>query len=403
MEFFKFNINVKLRLICSFFTRIFNMATFPFMAIYFASHLSVVLAGVILTVTGILRLIFNLYGGRIADTKNNKQVLIIGMLANGLCLLLIGVFMLSHLPIAIYFVMVFFILNSICSVIYGASLEVLIIEVTNQENRKKVYSYNYWLVNLSLACGITIGGYFFKDYSGVLYFTSGCLVILVSLIYWKFMAYEYKPATKKHQNIFKHYHVVLKDIRYMMFVIVGLLLFSFEFNLTNVISVHLVESHFSANVFWSHLDGLKTIATLQLINTVMVVFLSLIISKFTNKFDIKKAMTVGIVIYTFAYATMLITPHFFLLVVLIIAATIGELVFAPLHQVVQVDLMDADNKGVYSAFASLAIECSALVSSLILLISQYVSINMLYIILIVMIGIILVLLRYVFKKSRNVI
>ena len=69
------------------------------------------------------------------------------------------------------------------------------------------------------------------------------------------MVYEYKPAVKKHDNILKHSNVVLKDIRFMMFVLVGMLLFSFEFNLTNVISVHLVKSNFSADVFGSHLDG----------------------------------------------------------------------------------------------------------------------------------------------------
>ncbi|MGV3129064.1 MFS transporter [Staphylococcus simulans] len=400
MEFFSFNINVKLRLICSFITRIFNMATFPFMAIYFSSHLSVGMAGVILTVSGILRIVFNLYGGRIADTKNNKQVLIIGMMANGLWLLLIGVFMLVHYPFAIYFVILFFLLNSISSVIYHPSLEVLIIEVTNQQNRKKIFSYNYWLVNLSLALGVSIGGYFFKAYSGVIYLISGTLVILVTLIYWKYMVYEYKPAVKKHDNILKHSNVVLKDIRFMMFVLVGMLLFSFEFNLTNVISVHLVKSNFSADVFGSHLDGLKTIASLQLINTIMVVVLSLMISKFTDRFDMKKAMLAGIVIYTGAYASMLVAPNFLLLVVLVVTATIGELVFSPNYQVVQVNLMNPDNKGVYSAFGSLAVDCSALVSYLILLMSQYIGINMLYFILIGLIAVILILLSLVFKSSH---
>ncbi len=114
----------------------------------------------------------------------------------------------------------------------------------------------------------------------------------------------------------------------------------------------------------------------------------------------KKAMLAGIVIYTGAYASMLVAPNFLLLVVLVVTATIGELVFSPIYQVVQVNLMNPDNKGVYSAFGSLAVDCSALVSYLILLMSQYIGINMLYFILIGLIAVILILLSLVFKSSH---
>lgn len=124
------------------------------------------------------------------------------------------------------------------------------------------------------------------------------------------------------------------------------------------------------------------------------------ISKFTDRFDMKKAMLAGIVIYTGAYASMLVAPNFLLLVVLVVTATIGELVFSPIYQVVQVNLMNPDNKGVYSAFGSLAVDCSALVSYLILLMSQYIGINMLYFILIGLIAVILILLSLVFKSSH---
>lgn len=39
----------------------------------------------------------------------------------------------------------------------------MIIEATSDNNRRKVFRYNYWLVNLSVALGISIGGIFLKN------------------------------------------------------------------------------------------------------------------------------------------------------------------------------------------------------------------------------------------------
>ncbi|HGH0776343.1 TPA: hypothetical protein ACJHH3_002459, partial [Staphylococcus pseudintermedius] len=73
----------------------------------------------------------------------------------------------------IYLIIFFFLLNSIFSSLYKPSLSAMIIEATSDNNRRKVFRYNYWLVNLSVALGISIGGIFFKEYSNYIYIIAG--------------------------------------------------------------------------------------------------------------------------------------------------------------------------------------------------------------------------------------
>ncbi|HGH0857490.1 TPA: MFS transporter, partial [Staphylococcus pseudintermedius] len=63
MEFFNFNVTIRLRLICGFVTRLFNMAVIPFMAIYFAEKTTPFVSGIVLTFSIILNVASNLFGG----------------------------------------------------------------------------------------------------------------------------------------------------------------------------------------------------------------------------------------------------------------------------------------------------------------------------------------------------
>lgn len=73
MHFSDFNINIKLRLLCGFFTRIFNMAVIPYMAVYFAQYYSPLISGAIVSIAMVLTIVSNLYGGYLADAFDKKK------------------------------------------------------------------------------------------------------------------------------------------------------------------------------------------------------------------------------------------------------------------------------------------------------------------------------------------
>lgn len=383
MEFFSFNINIKLRLICGFITRLFNMSVVPFMAIYFAQITTPFISGIVLTLSIILNIISNLFGGYLADVFNKKNVLVIGILLNSFSLIFIGLSMFSSF---IYLTILFFLLNSICSVIYKASLSAMIIEATSDDNRRKVFGYNYWLVNLSVALGISIGGLFFKEYSNYIYLIAGTATLIVSIIYYKYMKNYEKQTTESNESpsikkIFYNYSYAIKDKSFLFFILAGGIIFSSEWHLTNIISVNLNKNNIINSIGNYSFDAINTIALLQVINTIIILFLSIYISKYMERYKVKYILLIGTSLYSLSYIFMLTTNSIYFMILLIVIASLGELIFAPSYQVAQVDIMDLDKKGSYSALGSLATQSSSLIASLTLMISQYLNIYLIFIIL----------------------
>ncbi|EGQ2927700.1 hypothetical protein EAF23_13225, partial [Staphylococcus pseudintermedius] len=98
----------------------------------------------------------------------------------------------------------------------------------------------------------------------------------------------------------------------------------------------------------------------------------------------KYVLLIGTSFYSFSYLFMLTTNNIYLMILLIIIASLGELVFAPSYQVAQVNIMNLDKKGSYSALGSLATQSSSLIASLTLMISQYLNTYFIFIILLLL-------------------
>lgn len=59
---------------------------------------------------------------------------------------------------------VFMLVNSLGSGLMNPATEAMLIDVSTPENRKVMYSINYWAINLSIAIGAIFGGLLFENY-----------------------------------------------------------------------------------------------------------------------------------------------------------------------------------------------------------------------------------------------
>ncbi|HGH0835972.1 TPA: MFS transporter, partial [Staphylococcus pseudintermedius] len=265
----------------------------------------------------------------------------------------------------------------------------MIIEATSDNNRRKVFRYNYWLVNLSVALGISIGGIFFKEYSNYIYIIAGLSTLIVSIIYYKYMRnYEKEKSSIKEnpsiKKIFYNYSYAIRDKSFLYFILAGGIIFSSEWHLTNIVSVNLSKNNIVNSIGNYSFDAAKTIAFLQVINTFIILLLSIYIGKYMERYKVKYVLLIGTSFYSFSYLFMLTTNNIYLMILLIIIASLGELVFAPSYQVAQVNIMNLDKKGSYSALGSLATQSSSLIASLTLMISQYLNTYFIFIILLLL-------------------
>lgn len=382
MKFKNFSTNIKIRLITSFFTRTISLATTPYFIIYLANHVGKSLTGVILIVSLIGSFISSIIGGYLADLYNRKHVLLWGQALQIISLLGLATTLFIHekviqnifVTIALY---VFFIFQSISSNIYKPAYNALVMDSTNSSNREYVYKFNYWMMNLSMAVGAGIGGFFYKSYLIELTFVAAIIILTISIILQLYLTNHSQVYTAKSNNIFKglsnQYAIALKDTKWVIFVLGSALVFSAEFSLSNYTNVRLSQNFEVVNLYNIRIDGIIGFSILQILNTLLVVFFTFVIQNKIKKFNKLNNLIVGLSLYILGYTAISYSDQLFILLVFMVIASVGELIFSPYWQSEQVALIPVDKRASYSALSALSNTVATSLASLYLILSEYIS------------------------------
>jgi len=120
----------------------------------------------------------------------------------------------------------------------------------------------------------------------------------------------------------------------------------------------------------------------------LVVGFTFLVSRFTDKRSEKATILYGLVIYVVSYGLIAVMNNIYVLIPLMILATIGELASAPNINARKVDLVPEDKQASYLAFSSLSYQGADLLAAFALTLSGYISAGFIagYIIILGLIG-----------------
>lgn len=116
-----------------------------------------------------------LLGGRLADKRNRKNVIVICDLVTVVCYIICGLIPLSAYSIGLFYV------ASVFATIEGPSYDALIADLSDGEDREKAYSLQYLGMDLGLVLAPTIGGFLFKDYLWLAFIITGIATLSSTL------------------------------------------------------------------------------------------------------------------------------------------------------------------------------------------------------------------------------
>lgn len=391
-----FSSNTKVTLFTSFFSSVVYGCTIPYLIIYLAQHLPTQVAGIIVMINVGSSFIAGLIGGYLADHWQRKRILLICQLcyASGYFLIaaqLAGLFQQLSWLVVGYFII------GISFNLYNPAFGAIILDSSTSENRKRVYQFEYWMFNLSMALGASIGGFAFRHYLLPLFVVSGCLLLFVTLILQLKLNYRNAVNARVNQPVFKqlfsNYAVVIKDKRWVLFMI-GVALYEMsEFTMVTYTGVRLSKEFTPLILFKQVLDGVRMLSVLQVINTLMVVCLTFYLSRLTRHLNERLVICGGLLIYVIGYGLMASGNVMWLLIVLMVVVTVGELVSTPLLNARQVDLIPPEKQASYLSFAGLATQLAQLLAGFALTLGGFMSKGYIsgYIILLGLLGICLVM------------
>ncbi|MCJ1908581.1 MDR family MFS transporter [Planococcus ruber] len=388
--------NIKVRLITSFFNRAVSSAVMPFMALFFAQEVGKVWAGAFLVFTVIIGFLINLIGGYVSDRFPRKQVVVWTSALSAIFFLLMTISLLPDqnwiwLFAAAYLFFVF------TSSLGRPAMHALIIDSTTPENRKAVYTIEYWLTNISMAIGAALGGLLYVNHQIELFIL---LTITASGLPIAFQIWlqdgDVEQRKQQHQNVLmdvlQNYRVAFRDFPFVKVVVGSMFIFAAEFSLNSYIGVRLAETFEAVSIGSFEIVGVRMLSLLNIQNMLLVVCLTFFVSRITDKFSKQKVLLTGLIVYSIGYITITSADVWYILILFNFIATIGELIYSPVRNAEQANMIPADKRGSYSAFSNISFSGADLLARSTIIIGAYLVPSMMsvYIGVLLMIGTFLV-------------
>lgn len=383
MKYADLHPNIRIRIITDFFTDLTQKSIIPFMAIYLSVQIGAGSAGVLLTVNIVASMIVGLWAGYWSDRIGRKKLMVIAQILQVVALLCLAIANSPWMD-SIIVTCLMFLLSSLSSGITVPIANAMIVDVSSEHERHYVYGLQYWTTNVAVTFGALMGGLFFESFRFLL-FSLVCLESMATLFILVFMIQETMdkrvynttgqskdsdPSNRLmeanapiQRNILKTYWAVFQDKRFMIFFTATVLAVSLEFQLDKYIAVRL-KSEFTAQLFGSDISGLHMFSLIIVINTVMVALVAIPFSRWIGRFPSRSIMTVGMLLYTAGFTVLAFSNWAWLLILSAILLTIGELMYAPVRQVMLAGMIPDSDRAAYMAADGLSYNVAALIGSL---------------------------------------
>ena len=364
---------IKVRLITSFFNRAVSFSIMPFMALLFVQAFNEVIAGAFLIAMVFVSFITNLLGGYLADRFSRKRLLVTTSALTALT------FITMTISLTFDWMLLFMVIYAVFSVTSNLgrpAMGAIIIDATTKENRQAVYALDYWLINLSIAIGTALGGWLYVSNQLLLFWILSFTSSVLPIAYYLFL--DDTPRTWQRQklrgvitDIFTSYQLAWRDRPFVKVVFGSMCILAAEFSMGSYVAVRLADSFEPLSFTGWSINGVRMMSIINIENTLLVVTLTFIVQRLAKRLSPRRTLAAGLMLYTIGYVVVTSANSMTALMVFIFIATIGELLYSPVLNTQKANMMPADQRGAYSAFAGTSFAGADLLSRSTILVGTF--------------------------------
>ncbi|MGF9978893.1 MFS transporter [Viridibacillus arvi] len=383
--------NIKFRLADSFISSSLYNMLLPFLPLYFSEKHGTATAGILLSLYFVTGIITNLLFGQLSDRIGRKNTLVyMGYIRTfSFFIIFINSLNIYSLDKLSY---IMFLLISMSNSISSPANQALILESSTNEQRRSLYSIEYWLQNLALFLGILIGSFLYNNLIALVFF--GCFVasvisLLIALIFIT-ESNSSKEMNLKKQNPLKEFRdnliTISKNNKFILAILANFLLLSTELQTMNYLLLKFSDKIKEINIFNQNFLGTEFFGILRAENTLIIVFLGIFWNQFGNKFDVRKTLILGIILYAGGFSVIVGNSNPYLLFIIMLIITLGEMLYIPLKKVIIVQHIPEHNKAAYLSVNNLIPKLAAVSASLMISFMDYIQYDIQFSILIIIFG-----------------
>lgn len=325
----------------NFIDRIGGSLIFPFFALYITRKFDVGMTevGLLFALFSVTDMIGNMIGGALTDFLGRKTMIILGLIISALTSL--GMGLVNQLEW-------FYVMGAVSGLFAtaaGPAHEAMLIDILPEKKRSEGFGVMRVATNLSVAIGPAIGG-FIASYSYLVLFIADTVSSLITAAIVYRVVDESMPeeaaehrARKNFKETFIGYGVVLKDRKFMLFVIISTIATLVYSQMYSTLSVFLRDVHGVPESGYGWLMSL---------NAGMVVLFQFMITRRISSKPPMLILALGSLFYAVGFGMYGFANVYILFMLAMAVITVGEMVIIPVAQAYVGQAAPEDMRGRYS-------------------------------------------------------
>ena len=291
----------------------------PFISIYFHSELGLSLSeiGLFFGAMALVRSLFQLVGGEIADRFERKYLLVYTQILRAIAF--VGIAVSIYMNLGFWAIAVSLLVNSIFGAMFHPAANAMVSDVLPKDKRLDGFAITRAAGNLGWAAGPALGGFMAAKSYGHLFSLAAIITVLSGIVFWIFLK---PPKISQLDERFKLKDLIaVKDDPFLAKH--SILIFILYLVVAQLIAPFSVYSVEIAGISEVQLGYLYTL------NGLLVVSLQIPITRLLAKKKFTTQLALGGLIYSIGYGLIgfYSSFNFFLLTIIII--TFGEMVMSP--------------------------------------------------------------------------
>jgi MFS family permease len=325
----------------NFIDRVGGALIFPFFALYITKKFQVGMTevGLLFALFSVTDMIGNMIGGALTDYLGRKTMIIMGLIISALTSL--GMGLVQQLEW-------FYVIGAVSGIFAsaaGPAHEAMLIDILPEKKRSEGFGVMRVAMNLSVAIGPAIGG-FIAAYSFLILFIADTISSLITALIVYLVVEESKPEEKEarvkqgFKETFIGYGDVLKDRKFMLFVIISTIATIVYSQMYSTLSVFLRDVHGIAEAGYGWLMTL---------NAGMVVLFQFMITRKISKHPPMLILALGSIFYVIGFGMYGFVNVYWLFMLAMVIITVGEMVIIPVAQAYVGKAAPEDMRGRYSS------------------------------------------------------
>lgn len=384
-QLIKFHKTIRVRMLLTFFTVFTSAMVMPYTIIYFSDSIGPALTTTMIIVIGVISMVGYFVGGRATDYFGRKSIIILSEVVTGIGFIVISYFdyipIFYAVPILIAFSIVYF-FQSAANPAYSA----LIIDSSEESERRTIYTYFIWFQSVAFALGSVVGGFYFENYSALLYFVMGA-TSFVSTIFTYFFIKERKLSHTKLNDIgqkdnnkenetinVKAQRFGIAGIfiyRLFLFLCIGTFLLNIlSEQIYNYLSIRIVENY---RIEDFSITGHQMMGYLHLEDTLIMTVAAGLILKVTKSLTDKTSLIFGLTLNIIGYLFLSYFVHPISLLIGMLFIASGFLIYRPVEQTIIANSIPEHARGKYLSILGLMSAFGGMISGLFIWGSEYIS------------------------------